>query len=127
MTKAEKNTFRKTLESRKTDLRNQTEGREALELNPSSDELDRIQQAAERDYAIGSLERNFSRLREVSAALDRLDRDTFGVCGHCEQEINVKRLAAVPWAAFCIACQEAADRELKSPLQEMNESLPMTV
>jgi hypothetical protein len=48
----------------------------------------RIQQAAEREVAIGSLERNFSRLREVKAALSRLDSRTFGIGGHSEEEIG---------------------------------------
>jgi len=33
------------------------------------------------------------------------------VCLHCEEDISPKRLAAVPWTAFCIQCQEMADRQ----------------
>jgi len=40
-----------------------------------------------------------------------VDAGTFGICLDCEEEINPKRLAAVPWAARCVACQERADRE----------------
>jgi RNA polymerase-binding transcription factor DksA len=29
----------------------------------------------------------------------------------CEEEISDKRLRAVPWASYCIRCQEAADKE----------------
>ena len=123
MTKPEMTLFRRTLESRQTELRNGSKGREAIEADSSPDELDRIQQAAEREYAIGSLERNFSRLREVTAALQRMDMGTFGVCGRCEEEISLKRLAAVPWAPFCIVCQEAADLEGASPSREMDDSL----
>ena len=122
MTKTETNAFRKTLESRQTELKNANKGREVIETEASPDDLDRIQQAAEREYAIGSLERNFSRLREVTAALGRLDAGVFGVCANCEEEISLKRLAALPWAPFCIVCQEAADLEAKSP-GEMDESL----
>jgi len=123
MTKPETNLFRRTLESRQTELKNANKGREALEADASPDELDRIQHAAEREYAIGSLERNFSRLREVTAALRRMDTGTFGVCGNCEEEISPKRLTAVPWAPFCIVCQEAADLEGRTPLTEMDESV----
>ena len=123
MTKPETNLFRKTLESRQTELRNENKGREAIETEASPDELDRIQHAAEREYAIGSLERNFSRLREVTAALRRMDTGTFGVCGRCEEEISLKRLAAVPWAPYCIVCQEAADLEGESSSREMDDSL----
>lgn len=122
MTKTETNAFRKTLESRQTELKNANKGREVIETEASPDELDRIQRAAEREYAIGSLERNFIRLREVTAALGRLDADVFGICANCEEDISLKRLAALPWAPLCIVCQEAADLEAKSP-SEMDESL----
>ena len=42
--------------------------------------------------------------------LRRIDEGSFGVCLHCEEDISPKRLAAVPWTAFCIRCQEVADR-----------------
>jgi DnaK suppressor protein len=122
MTKTESNAFRRILESRQTELQNANQTR-PIKVEAASDDLDRIQQTTERDYAIGSLERNFSRLREVSAALRRLDSGSFGVCGNCEEEITPKRLAAVPWALFCIACQEAADTEPTATMQEADESL----
>ena len=40
----------------------------------------------------------------------RIDEGNFGVCLHCEEDISPKRLAAVPWAPYCIQCQEQADR-----------------
>jgi RNA polymerase-binding transcription factor len=125
MTKAEKSSFRRILESRQTELQKRTETREALEVSASPDDLDRIQHATERDYEIGGLERKFSRLREVNGALARLDAGTFGLCDNCEEEISPKRLAAVPWALHCIVCQEAADRDLKLSPLEIDESLPM--
>ena len=42
----------------------------------------------------------------VEAALGRLDDGTFGRCLRCGQEIAVGRLEALPWAAYCIACQK---------------------
>jgi len=126
MTKAEANAFRKILEAKQIELQNANRA-QPIEIEATSDELDRIQQASERDYAIGSLERNFRRLREVGAALRRLDAGTFGICGSCEEEIKPKRLAAVPWAPFCIVCQEAADKERIEPSLELDESLLATV
>jgi len=127
VTKTETKAFRKTLESKLAELQNQNKNREILDTEASPDEIDRIQQATEREYAIGSLERNYSRLREVTAAIGRLDEDTFGICLNCEEEIMPKRLAAVPWAPLCIVCQEAADRERESPSHEMDESLLMAM
>jgi DnaK suppressor protein len=115
MTKTELNTFRKTLENRQAELESGSRNREALAIETSPDELDRIQHASNREEAIGNLERSASRMREVQAALQRLDEGSFGICIGCEENISPKRLAAVPWAASCIVCQEIADRERTSP------------
>jgi DnaK suppressor protein len=72
---------------------------------------------------MSNLERNSNRFREVRAALGRIDAGTFGVCVGCEEDINPKRLAAVPWASFCIVCQEAADREQKIHRSEIGPQL----
>lgn len=54
--------------------------------------------------------------RDVALALKRLDDQTFGECIHCGGEISLRRLEAVPWAPFCIHCQESADRGDESVL-----------
>jgi DnaK suppressor protein len=125
MTKIELNAFRKTLETRQADLGKGKGNREALAIQTSPDELDRIQHASERDLAIGNLERDSGRLREVQIALRRIDAGTFGSCVECEVTINPKRLAAIPWASSCIVCQEAADREQKTSWNEIDTSLVM--
>jgi DnaK suppressor protein len=122
MTKTELNSFRRTLEITQTELGNGTTNRDALAIEVSPEELDRIQQAGDREYAMRNLERNSNRLREVRAALRRIDAGTFGICADCEESINPKRLAALPWASLCIACQETADREQKTPQGEIENS-----
>jgi DnaK suppressor protein len=123
MTKIELNRFRKALTSRQTELETAIRKREALAIETSPDELDRIQHASEREFAIGNLERESSRLRDVRAALNRIDMGTFGVCVECEEQINPKRLAAVPWTSSCIVCQEAADRAQGQAWNEIEPSL----
>jgi DnaK suppressor protein len=49
---------------------------------------------------------NASLLRQVEEALDRMNEGTYGVCDECGQVISPKRLEAVPWASYCISCQE---------------------
>ena len=110
MTQAELKVFRRTLEDQQAELGPGSGNREALAIETSSDELDRIQNAGDREYAMRTMERNSTRLREVREALRRMDSDMFGICIGCDETINPKRLAAVPWASYCINCQEAADR-----------------
>ena len=50
-------------------------------------------------------------LREVQDALDRLRQGTFGICLECEDAISQKRLLAVPWARYCLNCQESLSRD----------------
>jgi DnaK suppressor protein len=125
MTNTELNEFRRALGNRETELGNRNGKREVFAIETSPDEFDRIQHASDRDYALSSLERNSNRLREVRSALRRMDADTFGICIGCEENINPKRLAAVPWASLCIVCQEAADRGQQTPPGEIDTSLAM--
>ena len=48
----------------------------------------------------------YNQLRQVEAALDRLDMGEYGDCPACSAPIAPKRLQAVPWAKYCLACQE---------------------
>jgi DnaK suppressor protein len=123
MTKNEVNKFRGALENIQAELETGIRNREALTVEPSPDDLDRIQNASERDYAMSHLERNSTRLREINAAIRRIEGGAFGVCIGCEEDINPKRLAAVPFASLCIVCQEAADVERKAPWSELEPLL----
>ena len=49
-------------------------------------------------------------LREVEAALQRLQSGGFGICENCEEEISEGRLKHRPQARYCTGCQEAAER-----------------
>ena len=51
-------------------------------------------------------------LQLVNEALDRLEKGSFGFCVACENEINQKRLEAVPWTRHCISCQEMQEQGL---------------
>jgi DnaK suppressor protein len=50
-------------------------------------------------------------LRFVGEAIKALDRGRYGECVRCGNEINAKRLLAVPWATLCIRCQEETEME----------------
>jgi DnaK suppressor protein len=48
----------------------------------------------------------------VDEALMRLEDDEYGLCQNCEKPINQKRLAAIPWARYCLSCQELVEQGL---------------
>jgi DnaK suppressor protein len=58
---------------------------------------------------------DYGQLRLVEEALARVESGQYGICLACEEPIPDKRLKAIPWARYCVYCQEnegaARDRE----------------
>src|SRR6204780_1878385 len=123
MTKNELNKFKNILEAKQAELVAFVRNREGIAIEKSPDALDEVQHAAERELAIRNLDRESQLLRNVRAALRRIDEGTFGVCLHCEEDISIKRLQAVPWAAYCIQCQEIADRNQEEGSDSLDDIL----
>jgi DnaK suppressor protein len=48
----------------------------------------------------------------VDEALLRVEDEEYGTCQNCEKPINQKRLAAIPWARYCLDCQELVEQGL---------------
>lgn len=69
---------------------------------------DCCQKSHEEWLFLRQTERESELLRELEAALKRLAGGDFGICEHCREPISPKRLDALPWARFCVACQDAA-------------------
>jgi DnaK suppressor protein len=103
--------YRETLEAKAAELSAALRSREDISIEKAADALDEVQFAGERELAIRNLDRESKLLRSVRGALARIGEGTYGVCLHCDAAINPKRLQAVPWAAYCVPCQEAADRQ----------------
>ncbi|MDR3702429.1 MAG: TraR/DksA family transcriptional regulator [Candidatus Sulfopaludibacter sp.] len=103
--------FQGILERKQTELIRMLRTRDGIAIEKSADQMDEIQYATERDLAIRNVDRDSTVLRQVKAALRRIQDGSFGTCIECEETISSKRLAAVPWAARCIRCQNAADRD----------------
>ena len=118
MTNNELNRFRAILTRRIAELERFTRNREGITVERSADQLEEIQAASQRALAVCNLDREFNQLRNARAALRRIEQETFGICQECDEEIHPKRLAAVPWAPYCIRCQEAIDNnsnEIQAP------------
>jgi DnaK suppressor protein len=77
--------------------------------------LQRAERVAEEDEAQRSHEEfisihlnsmDYRQLRLIQEALDRIHSGDYGTCLNCEEPIPAKRLEAVPWARYCVKCQE---------------------
>jgi DnaK suppressor protein len=73
----------------------------------TSDDADAVADA-DRTHALARNSGNL--LREVNAAIQRLDAGTYGTCDRCGRAISRRRLEVLPYASLCIECQEAAER-----------------
>lgn len=122
MTNRELDRFRATLTDRIAELQRPIRRRDGIAIERSADQLEEIQQASDRALAVSNLDRDFNQLRDARAALIRIQDGSFGTCQQCDEDIHPKRLAAVPWASFCLHCQEAIDAnrvEMPIPAHDM--------
>jgi DnaK suppressor protein len=110
MTKAELEKYKNILEAKQAELTGALRNRDEIVIEKAPDALDEVQLAGERELAIRNLDRDSNMLRQIRRALARIADGSYGVCLHCEEDISPKRVNAVPWAAYCIKCQEQVDR-----------------
>jgi DnaK suppressor protein len=123
MTKSELEKFKTALEKKQEEISANLRNREDIAIEKTPDAIDEVQLAGERELAIRNLDRESSLLRNVKGALARIADGSYGTCMHCEEDISLKRLNAVPWAGFCIKCQEAVDRNEIEPAESLEQLL----
>ena len=109
MTQTQLGKLKLMLDVRFTDLSSRLRNRENIAVERAADVLDDVELSVERDITTWSPDKGFAQLRYVTAALNRVAAGTYGWCLRCEEEINMKRLTAMPQASLCIKCQEVAE------------------
>ena len=115
MEKQQISQFQRVLEVLLADMQWPSQTRDEIAIESAADALDQVQQGEERDLAIRRIESTFSRIQSIKLALDRINAGEYGTCLRCEGEISAKRLQAIPWAGYCIRCQEAVDWNSQQP------------
>jgi len=60
----------------------------------------------EQFVAIHARKTDRQKLRQIDAALERIHAGEFGVCQECAEAMPRRRLEAIPWAPYCVPCQE---------------------
>src|SRR3954468_6959395 len=98
------------LEVKRAELRADAHNRDEIRIEHAADELDNLQLQQNRELVLQQLDRGSSVLRQVEAALARIRSGEFGICLGCDKSIPARRLQIVPWAAYCVSCQEQVDR-----------------
>jgi len=108
--------YKKKLQTRREELvkaiaRTQQEGREADE-DPTVDLADKAANSYTKEFLFGQTNSDRALLQLVDEALERIREGTFGLCIQCQEELQQKRLEAVPWTRYCIKCQEKQEQGL---------------
>jgi DnaK suppressor protein len=106
--------YKKKLQTRREDLlktiaRTEEEGRTADD-DPTVDLADKAANSYTKEFLFGQTNHDRATLELIEDALGRIKQGTFGECANCHQELQFKRLEAVPWTRHCISCQEKQEQ-----------------
>ena len=108
--------FKKRLETRQQELRrlvsrNVQDGRAADE-QAAQDIADKAANSYTKEFLFHQSNNDRQLLQLVEEALHRIREGSYGECTNCGNELNAKRLEAVPWTRYCINCQEKVEQGL---------------
>ena len=80
-------------------------GQESTDDN-ADDFADRANNSYNRELMFSLSDSERKLLIHIEDAYQRLEEGSYGRCIHCDKPIGLPRLKALPWARYCIACQE---------------------
>jgi RNA polymerase-binding transcription factor len=98
-------------EIRRMVMRSEQDGREA-DLEITQDLADRAANSYTKEFLFHQSDDNRRILNLIQEALRRAENGSYGHCVECQQDVQAKRLDAVPWARHCIECQEKQEKGL---------------
>ena len=106
--------YRNVLEEKRRDLleaytKKKSLGSEVGGKERAADMVDMATDASTQEflYSLSNSDRDL--LKAVEGALALMNSNEFGECVECEEKISKKRLDAVPWARYCVSCQELVE------------------
>jgi DnaK suppressor protein len=87
------------------------------------DILDSVSEERTRELDMILTDREKRKLLQIDDALDRIDESTYGQCEECGVKIPRARLKVLPFAKYCVECQEKTEREEKYTREEPEEGI----
>ncbi len=113
MTKANKKKIKDRLLAEREQLYNKLKGNDlSVDDAETPDPVDLAVRNYSKNVMLAVSENESRQFILINEAIERLDADEYGDCQNCEKEINPKRLEAVPWARYCLNCQELVEQGL---------------
>ena len=114
MTKKDMERFRRLLEEKKqslsSDLAKTRSAEEETTEESTQDIADKAVSSYTREFLYSLTDGERSTLLQIDDAIGRIDDASYGMCVNCGQPMAEKRLTAVPWAPYCVDCQELAEK-----------------
>jgi DnaK suppressor protein len=84
---------------------------DALRAAERGPEFEEGAQSEHEQFTLARLSETQRReILQIDAAIARLDAGEYGVCRDCDQEIDPRRLAALPYALLCTECATRRER-----------------
>jgi len=87
------------------------------------DILDSVTEERTRELDMILTDREKKKLSQIDDAIERIDDGTYGLCDECSVKIPKGRLKVVPFAKYCVECQEKLEREEKYLREEPEEGI----
>lgn len=112
MKKALKETKQRLLDERALLIDKLKDNDLSVDDSETPDPVDLAVRNYSKNVMLAVSENESRQLALIDEALLRVEDDEYGLCQNCEQEINPKRLAAIPWARYCLNCQELVEQGL---------------
>lgn len=117
MDKKQMNKYQKRLLEKKKEIvdefrRNMDYRRETTADDGTQDMADKATMSYNKEFLFSLTDSERELLQLIEEALIRIDKKEFGTCSNCTEVIKQNRLEAVPWAKYCINCQELQERGL---------------
>jgi DnaK suppressor protein len=109
MNKTNINGCKQILEAKRRELLSIRHQAEGIAVERVPDSVEELTMLVQRQMAVDVLNLKATVLCQVTAALERIAGGKYGVCQACRKAISPKRLAALPWAALCLECQQTAE------------------
>jgi DnaK suppressor protein len=88
------------------------------DLEATQDPADMAANAYTKELLISMSANDRVLLQLIDEALARVERGEFGECDNCGEPVSEKRLDAVPWARYCLKCQDLQERGLLNDDEE---------
>jgi DnaK suppressor protein len=87
------------------------------------DILDSVSEERTRELDLILTDREKRKLAQIDDAIDRIEENTYGLCEECGIKIPKARLKVLPFAKFCVECQEKNEREEKYTREESEDGI----